>query len=252
VNPTPRFGFAYDVFGNGKTSVRGAYGLSYVALIGQMANQNAQPFGFDVRTRNVGPISDPYRFIDNPFGRSVDLSNPVYSLPIAMAEQQVAPATAVHVSYVGSLGRHEGTVRQQNPAVYIPGRSTAQNIESRRLYAPTFGQITGYAADGTSSYNALQIQVTRQFQKGFTYSSYYTFSQAIDEANRGIGRAIARRLSAEAARVMIAGLNGDLAAAVAAALREAGGASDAVPVDVTDPEQVRRMVRAALDAFWAH
>jgi hypothetical protein len=204
VNPAPRFGFAYDVFGNGKTSVRGAYGLSYVPLIGQMANQNAQPFGFDVRTRNVGPISDPYRFIDNPFGRSVDLSNPVYSLPIAMGgswdqetatpyvqnfnltvEQQVAPGTAVHVSYVGSLGRHEGTVRQQNPAVYIPGRSTAQNIESRRLYAPTFGQITGYAADGTSSYNSLQIQVTRQFQKGLTYSAYYTFSKAIDEANRG-------------------------------------------------------------------
>ncbi|MBI1897228.1 MAG: TonB-dependent receptor [Acidobacteria bacterium] len=203
VNPAPRFGFAYDVFGDGRTSVRGAYGLSYVPLIGQMANQNAQPFGFDVRTRNVGPLSDPYRFTDNPFGRPVDLNNPVYSLPIAMAgswaeetatpyvqnfnltiEQQIAPDTALQISYVGSLGRHEGTVRQQNPAVYIPGRSTAQNTESRRIYAPTFGAITGYAADGNGSYNALQIQVSRRFQKGLTYAAHYTFSKAIDEASR--------------------------------------------------------------------
>ncbi|HEU0138839.1 MAG TPA: TonB-dependent receptor [Bryobacteraceae bacterium] len=204
VNPAPRIGFAYDVFGNGKTSVRGAYGISYVPLIGQMANQNAQPFGFDVRTRNVGPLSDPYRFIDNPFGSSVDLTNPVYSLPISMAgswagethtpyvqnfnftiEQQVAPDTAVQLSYVGSLGRFEGTVREQNPAVYIPGNSTTQNTDSRRLYAPVFGSITGYAADGNSSYHALQIQVSRRFQKGLTYSAYYTFSKAIDEASRG-------------------------------------------------------------------
>jgi len=204
INPAPRFGFAYDVFGNGKTSIRGAYGISYVPLIGQMANQNAQPFGFDVRTRNVGPISDPYRFLDNPFGRPVDLNNPEYSLPISMAgswvgethtpyvqnfnltiEHQIAPATAVQVSYVGSLGRFEGTVREQNPAVYIPGQSTTQNTDARRFYAPVFGSIMGYATDANSSYNALQIQVTRRFQNGFTYAAHYTFSKTIDEVSRG-------------------------------------------------------------------
>jgi hypothetical protein len=203
VNPAPRVGFAYDVFGNARTSVRGAYGISYVPLIGQMANQNAQPFGFDVRTRNVGPLSDPYRFVDNPFGRAVDLKNPVYSVPISMAgswagttstpyvqnynltiEQQIAPGTALQVSYVGSLGRFEGTVREQNPAIYIPGASTTQNTDARRLYAPTYSTITGYAADANSNYNALQIQVSRRFQQGLTFSAYYTWAKAIDEASR--------------------------------------------------------------------
>lgn len=203
LNPAPRFGFAYDLFGNGRTSVRGAYGISYVPLIGQMANQNAQPFGYDINTQTVGPISDPYRFIDNPFGRPFDLKNPVYSFPISMAgswfapttttyvqnfnftiEQQVSSDTGVQVSYVGSLGRFEGTVRQGNPAIYIPGASTTQNTDRRRIYAPTFGNLTAYGTDANSNYHSLQIQVSRRFSRGLTFNCFYTYSKALDEASR--------------------------------------------------------------------
>ncbi|SDN50224.1 bifunctional aldolase/short-chain dehydrogenase [Actinacidiphila guanduensis] len=67
-------------------------------------------------------------------------------------------------------------------------------------------------------------------------------------AGSGIGRAIARRLAAEGACVVVADLDGDSAAAVA---QELGGPDTAVPVtvDVTSEEQVEAALEQALLAF---
>ncbi|MEU3147510.1 MULTISPECIES: bifunctional rhamnulose-1-phosphate aldolase/short-chain dehydrogenase [unclassified Streptomyces] len=64
----------------------------------------------------------------------------------------------------------------------------------------------------------------------------------------GIGKAIARRLAAEGACVVVADLNGDDAAAVA---EELGGPDKAVAVtvDVTSEEQITEAMRAAVLAF---
>ncbi|WP_055594323.1 bifunctional rhamnulose-1-phosphate aldolase/short-chain dehydrogenase [Streptomyces hirsutus] len=67
-------------------------------------------------------------------------------------------------------------------------------------------------------------------------------------AGSGIGKAIARRLAAEGACVVVADLNGDNAAAVA---EELGGPDKAVAVraDVTSEEQIEEAFRAAVLAF---
>jgi len=65
----------------------------------------------------------------------------------------------------------------------------------------------------------------------------------------GIGAAACHAIAAEGGRVVVADLAGDEAQRVADSIQAAGGEARAVAVDVTDREQVRAMIRAAVEAF---
>lgn len=71
----------------------------------------------------------------------------------------------------------------------------------------------------------------------------------ITGAAQGIGKGIAERLASEGANVVIADVNGELAHETAGELGEAGYPAIAVQVDVTDREQVKAMVDAAVEEF---
>jgi hypothetical protein len=149
-------------------------------------------------------LADPQRFIDVPYGRPVDLSKPVFPASVTVrgswagqivmpyaqnihltVEQQVKRDTMVQVAYVATLGRHEPTMPEQNPARYVPGASTSTNIDQRRLYAPAFTSIRSWATDGNPAYHALQATLSRRFSRGVTYSIAYAFAKALDESGRG-------------------------------------------------------------------
>jgi 3-oxoacyl-[acyl-carrier protein] reductase len=68
-------------------------------------------------------------------------------------------------------------------------------------------------------------------------------------AGSGFGAGIARRFAAEGGRVVLADINGDSAAAVAAEIDRAGGAAIGLEADVTKRADVTAMMRAALDEY---
>jgi len=68
-------------------------------------------------------------------------------------------------------------------------------------------------------------------------------------AASGIGRATALALARDGARVLVADRDGAGVQAVAKAIAQQGGEAVATQTDVSQPEQVEAMVRAAVDAF---
>lgn len=201
VNAGPRAGFAYDLTGDGKTSVRGGYSVTYDQLVAQVAAQNAQPFGADIIAANAGPLSDPQRNITVPYGKPLDLANPVWAFPFTLTtsflsdknqvgiahnlnltfEREVLRDTVLQTSYVATLGRKLTNGQQINPAVFIPGASTAQNVDARRIYAPTFGSIYAYSTDANSNYHSLQVVLNRRYANGLSVQAAYAWQKALDE-----------------------------------------------------------------------
>ena len=64
-------------------------------------------------------------------------------------------------------------------------------------------------------------------------------------SGRNVGRAVALRFAAEGAKVVVNDINGERAESVAKEIRDAGGQAIAAPIDITQEDQVRKMVEQA-------
>ena len=180
-NIAPRVGFAYDVFGSGRTSIRGGVGASFDARVpGWNTNRMSQgtPFTLAVTlTSPQGPFSNPYLGIANPFPaplpppKSITFPKPVqvFSFDPDMQirtpvvyngnltiEHQLAPNWLVRTAYVGARSLHANVNEEANPAVYIPGSALA--VDARRPFQG-YGSISvGGIPAGNAWYHSLTVE----------------------------------------------------------------------------------------------
>ena len=203
----PRLSAAWDVNGNGKMTVRSAWGRFYDLphLWMFFGFATAPPLGSTVVV--TGPLlDDPFATVPggNPFPlvRSANMTFPQFAnwltFPLDMKkwyadqwnisfQRQLGSSWAASANYVNSRGHRLPIGDNINPAVYQAGATTANVNQRRTLFLENpaqgqyYGNIIALSATGTSLYDALLLSLNHRASKGLTLTGNWTFSRCITD-----------------------------------------------------------------------
>jgi outer membrane receptor protein involved in Fe transport len=194
-NFAPRVGVAWDVGGDGRRSVRAAWGMFYDALAGQgdffqngvlappftpLLEVNAPPAALTLRN----PLSAVGGGVNNfpPglifIGWAQDFITPVAHHFNVTWQQELRGGLGIEAGYVGSRGRNLPIFMEVNPGVYSPG----QTAPGARLF-PAFSLVRPTFSAAKSWYDSLQAAVRMRPARGVSFLASYTLGHAVDHVS---------------------------------------------------------------------
>ena len=205
---SPRVGFAWDVFGDGRTSIRAGAGMFFGSISGNEWNTmtNFQPFSIRLtfpnnssKTTAAGvplgaTLKNPYNNYPggNPFpyqgtfvtGGGIFAVDTGFQWPYSYqlnfgVQQQLTRSITMSVAYVGTLSHNLPFGRDVNYPVLTPTATNSGASVLARRPNPAFGAVLELDSDQTANYNALQVTSQMRMTHHWSFNGSYVWSKTL-------------------------------------------------------------------------